>query len=311
MAFLLDEHPATPATPKRGNLPKGRCKTNGKAGEHALSKRSPSVGKILWFTGWNKDHTGGLVSSDCFSLTASSVCSIQICAKYCLIYYFIDVQRSPCSFQPTVLNANSPILLAKEYLEPNQVPYSQHFTISCMTTTLALRTLQEIRRRPAKPRTGEPLHLGKPGCREQGAVSKMSIPGTSRGIHYEFTEIQERHRIRTDVTWVPAQAIWINCFPHYKTNPDHTKLSHLMVSIGGGLCCSGRSSSFGPWDGWNTSILGGFDGWFSLILAISPHLAPRYCALSADTSEEATPPAAACLWWMNPASFRHPCSFWI
>lgn len=182
------------------------------------------------------------------------------------------MQRSPCSFQPTVLNANSPILLAKEYLEPNQVRYSQHFTISCMTTTLALRTLQEIRRRPAKPRTGEPLHLGKPGCREQGAVSKMSIPGTSRGIHYEFTEIQERHRIRTDVTWVPAQAIWINCFPHYKTNLDHGKLSHLMVSIGGGLCCSGRSSSFGPWDGMGTllfwEVLMDDSHWFSPYLPI-------------------------------------------
>ena len=94
-------------------------------------------------------------------------------------------------------------------------------------------------------------------------------------------------------------------FPIYKRNPDHTKLSHLMVSIGGGLCCSGRSSSFGPWDGWNTSILGGFDGWFSLILPISPHLAPRYGALSADTSEEATPPAAACLRWHHGEWTQH------
>ena len=94
----------------------------------------------------------------------------------------------------------------------------------------------------------------------------MSIPGTSRGIHYEFTEIQERHRILTDVSWVPT------AFPIYKGNLDHGKLSHLMVSIGGGLCCSGRSSSFGPWDGMGTllfwEVLMDDSHWFSPYLPI-------------------------------------------
>lgn len=80
-----------------------------------------------------------------------------------------------------------------------QQPNSWHFTISCMTTTLALRTLQEIRRHPAKPRIGEPLRLGKPDV-AQGVwssfedVNSRNLKRNPLWIHWNSVEASDHDR---------------------------------------------------------------------------------------------------------------------